>query len=148
MRSQFRAMLWVAVFLGILALIEAGARSKSSDSTLHTASGRHGLDPSNFLVVLIAALVLVYGANRALRPPFVSMDGSGADGYEEMQEAGSIGILLIRLLLWLILSYNVPSFHLTAEADKSCLQLILSKCPCNSSPKAFPKCDRTSPRAL
>jgi hypothetical protein len=92
-------MLWVAVFLGILALIEAGARSKSSDSTLHTASGRHGLDPSNFLVVLIAALVLVYGANRALRPPFVSMDGSGADGYEEMQEAGSIGILLIRLLL-------------------------------------------------
>lgn len=88
MRSQFRALLWVAVFLSALALIEAGSRSKSSDSTVHTASGKHGLDPSNFLVVLIAALVLIYGAQRALRPPFMSMDGASADGYEEMQEAG------------------------------------------------------------
>jgi hypothetical protein len=92
MKSQIRSLLWVAVFLGVLALAEAGSRSKSSDSTLHTASSRHGLDPSNFVVVLIAAVILIYGSQRALRPPYVGMDGVGAEGYEEMQEAGDIAI--------------------------------------------------------
>jgi hypothetical protein len=43
---------------------EAGTstRSRGSNAPVRTASAKHGLDPSNFVVVVIAALILVYGA--------------------------------------------------------------------------------------
>ena len=61
------------------------------DAPVATASKNSPLDPSNFLVVLIAAIILIYGANRALRPPFVDMGGTSgeASAYEEAQEAGT-----------------------------------------------------------
>mmetsp|Transcript_53447 Transcript_53447/g.86558 ORF Transcript_53447/g.86558 Transcript_53447/m.86558 type:complete len:385 (+) Transcript_53447:69-1223(+) len=59
---------------------------------LKTASKKSSLDPSNFLVVLIAAVVLLYGANRALRPPFMDMSASSQEAmaYEEAAEAGEM----------------------------------------------------------
>merc|ERR1712216_937358 len=59
---------------------------------LKTASKRSGLDPSNFLVVVIAAVILMYGANRALRPPFMDMSASSQEAmaYEEAAEAGEM----------------------------------------------------------
>ena len=47
---------------GKMALGTAGAPVK-------TAAKESTIDPSNFLVVLIAAVVLVYGSHRAVRPP-------------------------------------------------------------------------------
>ena len=50
------------VGLALLHGVDAGSSSRSKDGVVKTASGKHGLDPSNFVVVLIAALILVYGA--------------------------------------------------------------------------------------
>ena len=70
--------------------INRASSRHSADSPVATASKNSPLDPSNFLVVIIAALILIYGANRALRPPFVDMGGTSgeANAYEEAQEAG------------------------------------------------------------
>ncbi len=66
------------------------AAATSPDAPVKTASKGSHLDPSNFLVVLIAAVILVYGAHRALRPPFLDMSASSAEvmAYEEAAEAG------------------------------------------------------------
>ncbi len=70
--------------------ISRASSRHSANAPVATASKNSPLDPSNFLVVIIAALILVYGANRALRPPFVDMGGTSgeASAYEEAQEAG------------------------------------------------------------
>jgi hypothetical protein len=60
----------VAIFFAIILVTsafqvaEAGTstRSRGSNAPVRTASAKHGLDPSNFVVVVIAALILVYGA--------------------------------------------------------------------------------------
>lgn len=64
--------------------------SSSANAPVKTASKGSHLDPSNFLVVVIAALILLYGAHRALRPPFLDMSASSAEvmAYEEAAEAG------------------------------------------------------------
>mmetsp|Transcript_42225 Transcript_42225/g.86326 ORF Transcript_42225/g.86326 Transcript_42225/m.86326 type:complete len:381 (-) Transcript_42225:61-1203(-) len=64
----------------------------NSNAPVKTASKSSHLDPSNFLVVLIAALILIYGAHRALRPPFLDMTQSSAEvmAYEEAAEAGEM----------------------------------------------------------
>jgi len=41
----------------------------AAGAPVKTASKSSSIDPSNFLVVLIAALILVYGANRAVPCP-------------------------------------------------------------------------------
>ena len=66
------------------------ATRQNLNAPVATASKHSPLDPSNFLVVIIAALILVYGATRALRPPFVDMGGTSgeASAYEEAAEAG------------------------------------------------------------
>mmetsp|Transcript_60432 Transcript_60432/g.138114 ORF Transcript_60432/g.138114 Transcript_60432/m.138114 type:complete len:394 (-) Transcript_60432:283-1464(-) len=57
-----------------------------------TASKKSTIDPSNFLVVLIAAVILVYGSHRALRPPFMDMSMSSEEmlAHEEAAEAGEM----------------------------------------------------------
>lgn len=64
----------------------------AAGAPVKTASKGSQLDPSNFLVVVIAAVILVYGAHRALRPPFLDMSASSAEvmAYEEAAEAGEM----------------------------------------------------------
>uniref|UniRef100_A0A7S0VTT0 Uncharacterized protein n=1 Tax=Hemiselmis tepida TaxID=464990 RepID=A0A7S0VTT0_9CRYP len=98
--GQHRSWEWAlaVVLVASLLVLSADAGPPSHRSGAHakgvpvqTASKKHGLDPSNFVVVVIAALTLVYGASRALRPPFVDMGVSGnQEAYEELAEAGEM----------------------------------------------------------
>uniref|UniRef100_A0A6U4JMI3 Signal peptide peptidase n=1 Tax=Hemiselmis andersenii TaxID=464988 RepID=A0A6U4JMI3_HEMAN len=89
---------FVCVLVASLLVLSADAgppsvrpKATSKGDPVRTASKKHGLDPSNFLVVVIAALTLVYGASRALKPPFVDMGVSGnQEAYEELAEAGEM----------------------------------------------------------
>jgi len=56
-----------------------------------TASGSARLDPANFLVVIIAALLLIYCCHRALRPPFLDMEKMSTREREEMRELEEAG---------------------------------------------------------
>jgi len=66
--------------------------SSAGGGGVPTAKKDSSLDPANLLVVVIAALILVYASHRALRPPFMDMSpGSGeAMAYEEQAEAGEM----------------------------------------------------------
>ncbi len=99
MRNLNKGYLFVACFLFLSCVSIDGrnlvhpvhrAAHQNLNAPVATASKHSPLDPSNFLVVIIAALILVYGANRALRPPFVDMGGTSgeASAYEEAAEAG------------------------------------------------------------
>jgi hypothetical protein len=59
-------------------------------AAVQTAKKDSQLDPANFLVVIIAAVILVYSAHRALRPPFVDMSSGSAEAtaYDEAAQAG------------------------------------------------------------
>eukprot|EP00960_Hanusia_phi_P041174 754872-Hanusia_phi.AAC.4 len=65
------------------------AKLHRGNAPVRTASKNSHLDPSNFLVVIIAALILYYGASRALRPPFMDMSPTSQEAmaYEEAAEA-------------------------------------------------------------
>jgi hypothetical protein len=58
---------------------------------VQTAKKDSQLDPANFLVVVIAAVILVYASHRALRPPFVDMSSGSAEAmaYDEAAQAGT-----------------------------------------------------------
>ena len=96
MMTNKSGRLVVVVFLSLLLVhVHAqGTRSRasyrSSDAPVKTASKNSPLDPSNFVVVLLAAMILIYGSYRALRPPFVDMGGTSGEGsaYEELNDAG------------------------------------------------------------
>lgn len=69
MRTSGDRMVALALFCILLAtaveMAEAGSSSRGTirgSAPVRTASAKHGLDPSNFVVVIIAALILVYGA--------------------------------------------------------------------------------------
>jgi hypothetical protein len=59
---------------------------------VQTAEKDSRLDPSNFLVVLIAAIILIYSSHRALRPPFMDMSVASEEvaAYNEAAEAGEL----------------------------------------------------------
>jgi hypothetical protein len=60
------------------------------DAPVETAEKDSRLDPSNFLVVLIAAIILIYSSHRALCPPFMDMSVASEEvaAYNEAAEAG------------------------------------------------------------
>jgi hypothetical protein len=123
-RNLKNAYLLVACFL-FLACVPTECRNlvppvhraarQNLNAPVATASKHSPLDPSNFLVVIIAALILVYGANRALRPPFVDMGGTSgeASAYEEAAEAGIFlnKILQGHLFLWLVMCRRNAATH-------------------------------------
>lgn len=83
--------LFVALCIAALSLQLAECTPQEND--VRTASRGHGLDPSNFLVVVIAGLILVYGSFRALRPPYVDMSvGGNQEVYDDMAEAGEMKV--------------------------------------------------------
>lgn len=49
------------------------------------------LDPANIVVVLLAAILLVYSSRRSLKPPSWDIEGS-ASGSGEVQEQGEVGL--------------------------------------------------------
>eukprot|EP00960_Hanusia_phi_P065082 765988-Hanusia_phi.AAC.29 len=84
---------------------QAGAAAKRSHSMYHhdtklqeqapgavkTADKDARLDPANFLVVLVAGLILFYCAGRAYVPPFTDfskLSESEIAEYEEIKKAG------------------------------------------------------------
>ena len=48
--------------------------TENGDSGVKVASKDTRLDPANFVVVIVAALLLLYCSHRALRPPFVDVE--------------------------------------------------------------------------
>ena len=48
--------------------------TENGDSAVKVASKDTRLDPANFVVVIVAALLLLYCSHRALRPPFVDVE--------------------------------------------------------------------------
>jgi hypothetical protein len=68
----------------------ADSESHPADAPVQTAEKDSRLDPSNFLVVLIAAIILIYSSHRALRPPFMDMSVASEEvaAYNEAAEAG------------------------------------------------------------
>jgi hypothetical protein len=69
----------------------ADAEDHPADAPVQTAEKDSRLDPSNFLVVLIAAIILIYSANRAIRPPYMDMSVASEEvaAYNEAAEAGT-----------------------------------------------------------
>ena len=70
----------------------ADSEDHAADAPVQTAEKDSRLDPSNFLVVLIAAIILIYSSNRALRPPYMDMSVASDEvaAYNEAAEAGGI----------------------------------------------------------
>lgn len=60
-------------------------------SNVKTASKASRLDPSNFLVVIIAAIILIYCCHRALRPPFLDVEKMSTQERAEMREIEEAG---------------------------------------------------------
>ena len=56
-----------------------------------TASKRARLDPANFLVVIIAAVILIYCCYRAVHPPFLDVEKMSTREREEMRELEEAG---------------------------------------------------------
>lgn len=56
-----------------------------------TASKRARLDPANFLVVIIAAIILIYCCHRAVYPPFLDVEKMSTREREEMRELEEAG---------------------------------------------------------
>ena len=73
-------------------LLQSAADSDAhpADAPVRTAAKDSRLDPSNFLVVFIAAIILMYSSYRALRPPFMDMSVASEEvaAYNEAAEAG------------------------------------------------------------
>ena len=79
----------------------AGARAHRSqqlddsgegeEGVVKTASKRARLDPANFLVVIIAAIILIYCCYRALHPPFLDVEKMSTREREEMRELEEAG---------------------------------------------------------
>lgn len=69
-----------------------GAEGGDSGKPVETAKKGSTLDPANGLVVIIAAIILVYASHRALRPPYMDMSSGSAEAqaYEEVAEAGEM----------------------------------------------------------
>lgn len=69
----------------------------ATSGPVQTAEKDSRLDPSNFLVVLIAAIILIYSSNRALRPPYMDMSVASEEvaAYNEAAEAGMIKWFLL-----------------------------------------------------
>mmetsp|Transcript_7692 Transcript_7692/g.18124 ORF Transcript_7692/g.18124 Transcript_7692/m.18124 type:complete len:391 (-) Transcript_7692:220-1392(-) len=71
----------------------ANADENGEPLPVQTAKKDSRLDPANFVVVLIAAVILIYAAHRALRPPYVdvgAMTPSQAAEYNEALDAGEM----------------------------------------------------------
>jgi hypothetical protein len=84
---------------------EALAGEEEHGAAVQTAKKDSQLDPANFLVVVIAAVILVYSAHRALRPPFVDMSSGSAEAaaYDEAAQAGvCMYVCLVQswILIW------------------------------------------------
>ena len=58
-----------------------------------TASKTARLDPSNFLVVIIATAILIYCCHRTLRPPFLNVEKMSTSERQEMRELEEAGEL-------------------------------------------------------
>jgi hypothetical protein len=70
----------------------ADSEGHLANEPVQTAEKDSRLDPSNFLVVLIAAIILIYSSHRALRPPFMDMSVASEEvaAYNEAAEAGAL----------------------------------------------------------
>ena len=77
-------------------LQSAADESHPADAPVQTAEKDSRLDPSNFLVVLIAAIILIYSSHRALCPPYMDMSVASEEvaAYNEAAEAGEFLIIL------------------------------------------------------
>ena len=73
------------------ALDEEGG--SGGDAGVKTASRTARLDPANFLVVIIAAVILIYCCHRALRPPFLNVEKMSTSERQEMRELEEAGEL-------------------------------------------------------
>ena len=64
---------------------------EGGEGGVKTASKRARLDPANFLVVIIAAIILIYCCYRALHPPFLDVEKMSTREREEMRELEEAG---------------------------------------------------------
>jgi hypothetical protein len=62
-------------------------------SNVKTASKVSRLDPSNFIVI-ISAIILMYCCHRALRPPFLDVEKMLSQERAEMREIEEAGDIL------------------------------------------------------
>jgi hypothetical protein len=67
---------------------DSDAEGAAEDQAVRTASHERKLDPANFLVVVIAALILWYTADRALRPPYMDFEKMSEQEKSEYNEVG------------------------------------------------------------
>lgn len=64
---------------------------EDGDAGVKTASKEARLDPANFVVVISAALILLYCCHRSLRPPFLDVKTMSTREREEMRELEEAG---------------------------------------------------------
>mmetsp|Transcript_27108 Transcript_27108/g.55217 ORF Transcript_27108/g.55217 Transcript_27108/m.55217 type:complete len:403 (+) Transcript_27108:130-1338(+) len=88
-------------------LANADSEDNSEPAPVRTASKESRLDPANFVVVLVAAVVLIYAANRALRPPYVDVGGMSADQAAEYQEAIDAGEMHLHTTILFVIVASV-----------------------------------------
>lgn len=67
---------------------DAGDDADVEAPAVRTASHERKLDPANFLVVIIAALILWYTADRALNPPYMDFEKMSDREKSEYNEVG------------------------------------------------------------
>jgi hypothetical protein len=72
-------------------LDEGGDNGAADDAGVKTASKEARLDPANFVVVIIASLLLIYCSHRALHPPFLDVQKMSSREREEMRELEEAG---------------------------------------------------------
>lgn len=71
---------------------KGGPAGENTGKPVETAKKGSTLDPANGVVVIIAAIILMYASHRAIRPPYLDMSSGSAEAqaYEETAEAGEM----------------------------------------------------------